>query len=121
MKNWWQAMMSYPATWVVVTFVVAAVAAILVLLEPPGFMIAVLFGLAAVSLAAWPLALTVTGTLNRLQFSLPRITEVDEEEMAKLVEELEELEDPAPHQATQVARPEAGQPGRRARSEDGRR
>lgn len=96
MKNWWQAMMSYPATWAVVTIVVAAVVAILVLLEPPGLMIAILLGLAAVSLAGWPLALTMTGTLNRLQFSLPQITAVDEDEMAKLVDELKELEDPRP-------------------------
>ncbi len=96
MKNWWQAMMSYPATWAVVTIVVATVAAIVVLLEPPGFMIAILLGLAAVSLAGWPLALTMTGTLNRLQFSLPQITAVDEDEMAKLVDELKELEDPRP-------------------------
>ncbi|MBT8208587.1 MAG: hypothetical protein KJO18_09955 [Acidimicrobiia bacterium] len=96
MRNWWQAMMAYPATWAVVTIVVATVAAMLVLLEPPGLMIAVLVGLAAVSLAGWPLALTMTGTLNRLQFSLPQITAVDEEEMAKLVDELEELADARP-------------------------
>ncbi len=96
MRNWWQAMMSYPATWAVVTVVVATVAAILVLLEPPGFMIAILFGLVAVSLLGWPLALTVTGTMNRLQFSLPQITQVDEEEMEKLVESLTGLEDPRP-------------------------
>ncbi|MGD2061586.1 MAG: hypothetical protein PVF87_12005 [Acidimicrobiia bacterium] len=96
MKNWWQAMMSYPLTWVVVTLVVATVATMLVLLEPPGFMIAALFGLAAISLAGWPLALTMTGTLNRLQFSLPRITAVDEDEMAKLVDELAGLEDQRP-------------------------
>ena len=59
-------------------------------------MIAVLFGLAALVLAGWPLALTMTGTLNRLQFSLPQITAVDEEEMEKLVEELKELEDARP-------------------------
>ena len=96
MRNWWQAMMAYPATWAVVTIVVATVAAMLVLLEPPGLMIAVLVGLAAVSLAGWPLALTMTGTLNRLQFSLPQITAVDEEEMTKLVGELEELADARP-------------------------
>jgi hypothetical protein len=95
-KNWWQTTLSYPATWAVVTIVVATVAAILVLLEPPGFMVAVLFGLAALALGAWPLALTMTGTLNRLQFSLPQITAVDEDEMEKLVEELKELEDSRP-------------------------
>jgi biopolymer transport protein ExbB/TolQ len=89
-------MMSYPATWAVVTIVVATVAAILVLLEPPGFMIAILLGLAAVSLVGWPLALTMTGTLNRLQFSLPQITAIDEDEMAKLADALKELEDPRP-------------------------
>lgn len=96
MKNWWQAMMSYPATWAVVTVVVGTVAAILVLLEPPGFMIAVLFGLAALSLVGWPLTLSVTGTLNRLQFSLPQLTDVDEAEMAKLIQEVGALEDPRP-------------------------
>jgi len=95
-KNWWQTTVSYPFTWAVVTIVVATVAALLVLLEPPGLMIAVLLGLAALALGAWPLALTMTGTLNRLQFSLPQITAVDEEEMEKLVEELKELEDARP-------------------------
>ncbi len=89
-------MMAYPATWAVVTIVVATVAAMLVLLEPPGLMVAVLLGLAAISLAGWPLALTMTGTLNRLQFSLPQITAIDEEEMEKLVEALEELADARP-------------------------
>lgn len=96
MRTWWQTMISYPLTWVVATIVVATVAALLVLLEPPGFMVAVLVGLAAVALAGWPLALTMTGTLNRLQFSLPQITAVDEDEMEKLVEELKELEDTRP-------------------------
>ena len=100
MKNWWQAMMSYPATWAVIALVVAAVATILVLLEPTGFMVPVLFVLAAVALVAWPLTLTVTGTLNRLQFSLPRLTEVDAEEMEKL------LNEPPTRSATQVAHPE---------------
>ena len=88
--------MSYPATWAVVALTAAAVAAILVLLEPSGVMTGILFGLAAISLAGWPLALTMTGTLNRLQFSLPQITAVDEEEMEKLIEELKELADARP-------------------------
>jgi hypothetical protein len=103
MKNWWRAVAGYPATWLAIGLVVIGTLAVLTLLEPPFFMTVVLLVLAGVAIVAWPLTMSATGTLNRLQFEVPRLPEVEPEELSRLAEELDELDDPRPaHQLNAI-------------------
>ena len=103
MKSWWRAVAEYPATWLAIGLVVIGTVAVLELLEPPFFMTIVLLVLAGIAIVAWPLTMSATGTLNRLQFEVPRLPEVEPEELSRLAEELDELDDPRPaHQLNAI-------------------
>ena len=103
MKSWWRAVAEYPATWLAIGLVVVGTVAVLELLEPPFFMTIVLLVLAGIAIVAWPLTMSATGTLNRLQFEVPRLPEVEPEELSRLAEELDELDDPRPaHQLNAI-------------------
>lgn len=96
MKTWWRAVAGYPPTWAAIAAVIGATWAIIALLQPPAFMTWILLGLAAGAIAAWPITMSATGTLARLQFTIPALTTSDTEELEKLTEELASLEDPRP-------------------------
>lgn len=96
MKSWWKAVVSYPPSWIALAVVVGSVWTIIAFLEPPALMIAILLALAVVATVAWPITMSATGTLARLQFTIPKLTDIDAEELAGLVSELEALEDPRP-------------------------
>jgi len=96
MKTWWRAVAGYPATWLAIAAVVVGVWIILALLQPPPFMTIILLALAAVAIIVWPITMSATGTLARLQFEIPKLPEVDPEEMAQLEQELGELADSRP-------------------------
>ena len=96
MKSWWKAVVEYPATWLAIALVAFGIWIILALLEPPFFMTMILLAIGAVAIVAWPIAMSATGTLSRLQFQAPELPEVGVEEMAKLTEELEALDDTRP-------------------------
>ncbi len=96
MKSWWKAVVAYPATWIAIALVALGIWLILALLEPPFFMTVILLAIGAVAIIAWPIAMSATGTLARLQFEAPKLPEVGEEEMAQLTAELEGLDDPRP-------------------------
>lgn len=96
MKSWWRAIVSYPPTWFAVVVLGVAVWAIVALFDPSGFLIGVLVTLAVVAALAWPLTMSATGTLAKLQFAVPRVEEVDPTELARLTAELEALHDPQP-------------------------
>ncbi len=96
MKSWWKAVVAYPATWLAIALVAFGIWIILALLEPPFFMTMILLAIGAVAIVAWPIAMSATGTLARLQFQVPELPEVGVEEMAKLTEELEALDDTRP-------------------------
>jgi len=96
MKSWWKAVVAYPATWIAIGLVVLGIWIILALLEPPFFMTVILLALGVVAIIAWPIAMSATGTLARLQFEVPKLPEVDAEEMARLAEELEALDNSRP-------------------------
>ncbi len=96
MKSWWKAVAAYPATWIAIALVAFGIWIILALLEPPFFMTVILRALGAVAIIAWPIAMSATGTLARLQFEAPKLPEVGAEEMAQLTEELGALDDPRP-------------------------
>ena len=103
MKSWWRAVAEYPATWLAIGLVVIGTAVVLELLEPPFFMTIVLLVLAGIAIVAWPLTMSATGTLNRLQYEVPRLPEVEPEELSRLAEELDELDDPRPaHQLNAI-------------------
>lgn len=96
MKSWWKAVATYPPTWFAIALVVVAVWAILALLQPPTFLAVVLVILGIVAIIVWPLTMSATGTLSKLQFEVPRLPEVGEQELMALEKELAELDDPRP-------------------------
>ena len=103
MKSWWRAVAAYPATWLAIGLVVAGTWAVLRLLQPPFFMSVILLVLAGVAVVFWPVTMSATGTLNRLQFAVPKLPEVEPRELARLHGELEALDDTrAAHQLTAI-------------------
>jgi hypothetical protein len=96
MKSWWRAVVSYPPTWVAVVVLGATVWLVLEVIDPPGIFVGVLIGLAVVAAIAWPFTMSATGTLSKLQFEVPRVEEVDPQEIATLRAELDALADTQP-------------------------
>ena len=89
-------MVAYPATWLAIGLVVVGTWAVLSLLQPPFFMTVILLVLGGLAIVAWPITMSATGTLNRLQFEVPKLPEVEPDELSRLAEELEALEDTRP-------------------------
>jgi hypothetical protein len=96
MKSWWRAVVAYPATWLAIGFVVLGTWAVLRLLQPPFFMTVILLVLGGLAIVAWPITMSATGTLNRLQFEVPKLPEIEPEQLSQLAEELEALDDTRP-------------------------
>lgn len=96
MKSWWRAVGAYPPTWAAIALVLLVVWAIISLLEPPTLLLIILIVLGLFAIVAWPITMSATGTLSRLQFEIPKLTEIDPDEMAALEEELGGLDDPRP-------------------------
>jgi hypothetical protein len=96
MKSWWRAVVSYPPTWVAVVVLGATVWLVLEVIDPPGIFVGVLIGLTVVAAVAWPFTMSATGTLSKLQFEVPRVEEVDPQEIATLRAELDALADTQP-------------------------
>lgn len=96
MKSWWQAVATYPPSWIALGAVVLGVGLILALLQPPALLAAVVIGAGVVAIVVWPLLLSGTGTLKQLQFKAESLPEVSETELRMLGDELERLDDPRP-------------------------
>ena len=96
MKSWWRAVAGYPATWLAIGLVVVGTWAVLTLLQPPFFMTVILLVLGGIAIVAWPITMSATGTLNRLQFEVPKLPEVEPDELSQLAAELEALDDTRP-------------------------
>jgi hypothetical protein len=96
MKSWWRAVVTYPPTWIAAAVLGVAVWAIISLFDPPPFLVGVLVTLAAVAAIGWPLTMSATGTLSKLQFAVPRVEEIDPQELAALRTELASLPDSQP-------------------------
>ena len=96
MKSWWRAVVTYPLTWLAIAAVVVAVWAILVWFQPPTVLMVIVLILGAIAVAVWPVAMSATGTLARLQFEVPKLSDVDATQLTSLRHELEALEDERP-------------------------
>lgn len=96
MTSWSKAVVRYPPTWIAAVVLGAAVWLILTVLDPPAMFVVVLVVLAVVAAVAWPLTMSATGTLTKLQFEVPRVEEIDPEEIAALRTELDALADTQP-------------------------
>lgn len=96
MKSWWRAVVSYPPTWIAAGVLGATVWGMISIFDPPGALVGVLVGLAALAAATWPLTMSATGTLSKLQFAVPRIEEIDPAELVSLTVELQALDDTQP-------------------------
>jgi hypothetical protein len=96
MKSWWQAVATYPPSWIAIGAVVVGVVAILAVLQPPPLLAVVVVVVGVVAIVVWPLLLSGTGTLKQLQFKAESLPEVSELELRMLGDELERLDDPRP-------------------------
>lgn len=96
MKTWWRAVISYPPSWVAIAAVLVAVIAILVLLRPPTMLAIVVIAVGVIAIALWPVILSGTGTLRKLQFESPKLPEVSAIDLRILRDELDRLDDPRP-------------------------
>lgn len=96
MKSWWRAVVTYPLTWLAIAAVVVAVWAILAWFQPPTVLMVTVLILGAIAVAVWPVAMSATGTLARLQFDVPKLSDVDATQLASLRQELEALDDKRP-------------------------
>jgi hypothetical protein len=95
-KSWWRAVVKYPATWLAIALVVVAVWAILAWFQPPTVMAVIVVVLGVIAVAVWPVAMSATGTLTRLQFEVPKLSDVDANGLVALEQELEALDDERP-------------------------
>jgi hypothetical protein len=96
MKSWWHAVATYPPTWAAIALVILGVWAILAVLQPPMVLSVVLIALGGVAIVIWPITMSATGTLAKLQFEMPKLSEVGEQELAELEDDLADLDDPRP-------------------------
>ncbi|MFV2062907.1 MAG: hypothetical protein ACC726_05265 [Chloroflexota bacterium] len=96
MKSWWRAVAGYPPSWVAIAIVVLAMLAILLLLEPSTLFTLPVLGVGIAAIVVWPLLLSGTGTLRKLQFEAPKLPDVSETDLMLLTAELDRLDDPRP-------------------------
>jgi PIN domain nuclease of toxin-antitoxin system len=96
MTGWGKAVLKYPPTWVAAVVLGATVWLVLEVIDPPTFMVVVLGALAVMAILAWPFTMSATGTLAKLQFEVPRVEEIDPQEIATLRAELGALADTQP-------------------------
>jgi hypothetical protein len=96
MTGWGKAVATYPPTWLAAAILGAAVWLVLEVIDPPTFMVIVLGALAVGAVVAWPFTMSATGTLAKLQFEIPRVEEIDPQEIATLRAELGALADTQP-------------------------
>ena len=95
---WWRAVLKYPATWFAFLAVIVVEWLFVTLLDPPPVFTLIALILGAVVIVIWPLTMSVTGTLSRLQFEVVKPEPIDPAELQALTAELEQLEDPRPLQ-----------------------
>lgn len=96
MKSWSRSVVSYPPTWIAAVLLGATVWLVLTIIDPSGVFVAILIVLAILAIIAWPFTMSASGTLAKLQFEVPRVEEVDQEEIAALRAQLEPLDDSQP-------------------------
>lgn len=96
MKSWWRSVVSYPPSWIAAVLLGATVWLVLTIIDPSGIFVVVLIVLALVAVVAWPFTMSASGTLAKLQFEVPRVEEVDPDEIAALRAELAPLDDIQP-------------------------
>jgi hypothetical protein len=96
MRSWSRSVVSYPPTWIAAVLLGATVWLVLTIIDPSGVFIAILIVLALLVIIAWPFTMSASGTLAKLQFEIPRVEEVDQEEIAALRAQLEPLDDSQP-------------------------
>lgn len=96
MKTWWRAIVAYPPSWIAIAAVLVAVVAIIVLLQPSTFLTITVIVVGVVAIAVWPVTLSATGTLTKLQYQAPKLPQLSELEVRDLAEDLDRLDDPRP-------------------------
>jgi hypothetical protein len=96
MKTWWSTVASYPPTWAVLAVVSAAEWFAFSWFRPGVGGSALLAATGAVALGAWPVVLSATGTVGRIQLAERSRFDGDRTRLAELAKDLEGLADPRP-------------------------
>lgn len=102
MTSWWRAIVAYPPTWIAAVVVAVIVWGMITWLDPPGVFSVILIVLAVLAVIGWPLTMSATGTLAKLQFAIPRVEEIDPHELADLAVELGVIDDTQPAEQLQA-------------------
>jgi len=92
----------YPPSWAAIAAVVLAMLAVLLFLEPSTLFTIVVLVVGIAAIMVWPLLLSGTGTLRKLQFEPPKLADVSETELMLLTAELGRLDDPRPARQLQA-------------------
>lgn len=104
MKSWWKVILAYPPTWIAAGSLGLTVWLVMSWLDPPGMFAVVFVVLAVVAAVSWPFTMSATGTLADLQFAVPKIEEVDPQQLEELATELEWLDDSQPAEQLKAIR-----------------
>ena len=96
MKTWWKAVIKYPPTWLAIAAVVLAEWAIIAFFEPPTVFLVIVVAFGIIAVVVWPITMSATGTLTRLQFEVPKLSDADSGQMAALEQALGDLDDVRP-------------------------
>jgi hypothetical protein len=96
--SWWRTLASYPPTWLAVALTGAAAAVLWWWFSPGPGQALLLAGCAALTLAAWPVAVGVTGTVRRLRRRAAERRDAGADPVPALRRDLARLPDPRPAQ-----------------------
>ena len=93
-RSWWTAVLTYPPTWFAAGLLALLTVSFVVVAEPPTPMIVLAVVVAAAAAVAWPLAMSMSGTLTARRFAMDDVD--DSETMAALAADLKRLDDSQP-------------------------
>ncbi|MCZ7529760.1 MAG: hypothetical protein M5U31_05105 [Acidimicrobiia bacterium] len=91
MKKSFSTVVSYPPTWFAAVVVIVGVLMMIRFFEPPLLITLFLVAMGAALLLVWPLTMSATGTIDKLEFSKHDTSEEDRKEREELERQLREL------------------------------
>lgn len=103
MNRWWKTVVAYPATWVVVALILIAENRLFSRFQPGSIGTLVLIGLGVLMLAAWPVIMSATGTIDRIRSEAEELTETRAGDLPRLKKQLAAIKDQRPrHQLAMI-------------------
>ena len=89
-------MLTYPPTWAAGALLAVLAVAFVAAFDPPASMMAAMTVVVALAALGWPVAMSATGTLSSLQFSVEDADDADRAATAALAAELSAMDDSQP-------------------------